>query len=110
MSASARSTGSSSAWIARALRDQGMPEAEVRSLLSATDPAVVRRYLELHVERLQERLQEERDLVAAWTPVLVEAADRRGRARAPLGLSRPAASARRRAASPSSASAHPSAG
>jgi hypothetical protein len=39
---------------------QGMPEDEVRSILSARDPRIVRRHLELHRERLTERAAEER--------------------------------------------------
>jgi hypothetical protein len=35
-----------------------MPSDEIHAVLSATDPEVVRRYLELHRERLQERLAE----------------------------------------------------
>ena len=45
------------------LVDQGMPEDEIRSILSAGDPRVVRRHLELHRERLMERAAEERAAV-----------------------------------------------
>jgi hypothetical protein len=44
--------------VARTLRRLGMPSDEIHALLSATDPEVVRRYLELHRERLEERLAE----------------------------------------------------
>jgi hypothetical protein len=37
-----------------------MPEDEVRSLLAARDPRIVRRHLELHRERLMERAIEQR--------------------------------------------------
>jgi hypothetical protein len=41
------------------LVEQGMPTAEIRAVLVAEDPRVVRRYLELHRERLNEQLQDE---------------------------------------------------
>jgi hypothetical protein len=39
---------------AMVLRRQGMPLAEIRAVLTTDDRAVVRRYLELHSERLDE--------------------------------------------------------
>jgi hypothetical protein len=48
------------AWAVATLRRQLMPEAEIRELLAATDPEVVRRRLELHEERLEEILHEQR--------------------------------------------------
>jgi hypothetical protein len=41
------------------LREQGMPAAELQSILRSDDPVIVRRYLELHRERLEERLAEQ---------------------------------------------------
>jgi DNA-binding transcriptional MerR regulator len=41
------------------LREQGMPAAELQSVLRSDDPVIVRRYLELHRERLEERLAEQ---------------------------------------------------
>jgi len=41
------------------LRDQGMPVAELQAILRSDDPVIVRRYLELHRERLEERLAEQ---------------------------------------------------
>ncbi len=41
---------------ARTLRRQRMPLDEIRTLLTADDPEIVRRHLELHRERLEERL------------------------------------------------------
>jgi DNA-binding transcriptional MerR regulator len=41
------------------LRDQGMPPAELQAILRSDDPVIVRRYLELHRERLEERLAEQ---------------------------------------------------
>ena len=41
------------------LREQGMPVAELQAILRSDDPVIVRRYLELHRERLEERLAEQ---------------------------------------------------
>ena len=41
------------------LREQGMPAAELQTILHSDDPVIVRRYLELHRERLEERLAEQ---------------------------------------------------
>ena len=46
------------------LRRQGMPLPEIRALLAAGDPTIVRRHLELHRERLEERLAEQRRALA----------------------------------------------
>ena len=50
---------------ARALRRQGMPISEIGVVLACDDPVLVRRYLELHGERLEERLAEERRELAS---------------------------------------------
>jgi hypothetical protein len=44
------------AWVADTLLQQGMPSYEFRSMLRADDFETVRRYLELHRERLGEQL------------------------------------------------------
>jgi DNA-binding transcriptional MerR regulator len=49
----------------RILRGQGMPSREIRALLAANDPLVVRRFLELHRERLGEWLEEQQRLVTS---------------------------------------------
>ena len=41
------------------LRNQGMPYEELHAVLLAEDPVIVRRYLELHRERLEEGLAEQ---------------------------------------------------
>jgi DNA-binding transcriptional MerR regulator len=51
------------AHVRRILRRQGMPPEEIRTLLRAGDPIVIERLLELHRERLQEWLEEQRRLV-----------------------------------------------
>lgn len=42
--------------VVRTLRSQRMPLQEIRALLTTDDPEIVRRHLELHRERLEERL------------------------------------------------------
>jgi hypothetical protein len=37
----------------------GMPRDEVRAVVAADDPAIVHRYIELHAERLAERLADQ---------------------------------------------------
>lgn len=43
----------------RTLREQGMPRGEIETVLEATETQVLRRYMELHRERLEERLAAE---------------------------------------------------
>ena len=47
-------------WAVGVLRSQNMPPGEIRAVLSTDDPDVVHRYLELHGERLEERLADQR--------------------------------------------------
>jgi hypothetical protein len=62
------------AYAMSALADQAMPSEEIAAMVRAHDPELVRRYLELHRERLEERLADqqrtldllERLLIAAW--------------------------------------------
>ena len=49
----------------RILRKQGMPPREIRAVLTADDPLVGRRLLELHRERLGEWLEDQRRLVSS---------------------------------------------
>jgi DNA-binding transcriptional MerR regulator len=56
---------SANVWAAATLRHQRMPLQEIRAILSADDPAIVRRHLELHRERLEERIAEQRALLAS---------------------------------------------
>lgn len=55
----------------RILRRQGMPSREIRAVLAADDPLVVQRLLELHRERLEEWLEDQRRLVATIERSLV---------------------------------------
>ena len=43
-------------WAERVLARQDMPPNEISAILATDEPEMVRRYLELHRERLEERL------------------------------------------------------
>jgi hypothetical protein len=58
-------SSASLAWAEIVLRDQGMPPDELSVVLTTPDRELVRRHLELHLERLEERLVEHRRNVAA---------------------------------------------
>ncbi len=60
------------AWTIFALRDLGMPSEEIVLILEADDPEIVHRYLELHLERLEEHLADHRRTVAMLERLLVE--------------------------------------
>jgi hypothetical protein len=47
------------AQIAVALHHSGMPREEIHAVLDADDPELIRRYMELHRERLTERLDDQ---------------------------------------------------
>jgi hypothetical protein len=61
------------AWAAERLLNHEMPADEIGAVLAADDPEVVRRYLELHRERLEERLAEHRRGLASVEQVLAAA-------------------------------------
>ncbi len=63
--------------IAEALRSLEMPREEIRAVTTSTDPELVRRYLELHRERLAERLATRLEALDAVGRDLVSAATRR---------------------------------
>lgn len=52
------------AWAAGTLRRCEMPPEEIRAVLTADDPEIVRRFLELHRERLEEQIEEQRRTLA----------------------------------------------
>jgi len=66
------------AWAETVLRDQEMPFDELRVVLATADRELVRRHLELHLERFEEWLITQRRSVAAAERILIEAAARRG--------------------------------
>ena len=66
------------AWAEMVLRDQEMPPDELRVVLATADVELVRRHLELHLERFEEWLISQRRSVAAAERILIEAAARRG--------------------------------
>jgi hypothetical protein len=55
------------------LRRAEMPRAEIRAILAADDPGVVRRYLELHRERLEEELADRRRILVSVERSLTDA-------------------------------------
>jgi hypothetical protein len=66
------------------LRRHRMPRAEIRAVLGADDPEIVRRYLELHGERLQEQTAVQRlelDVLACSLTEHMEARGRRAQRR-----------------------------
>lgn len=67
----------SDGWAVGVLRSQDMPPSEIRTVLTADDPELVRRYLELHGERLEERLADQRRTLAALERLLAELAAQR---------------------------------
>jgi hypothetical protein len=62
----------SSTWAAGTLRRCDMPPKEVREVLTADSPEVVRRFLELHRERLEEQVAERRRTLATIERHLIE--------------------------------------
>jgi hypothetical protein len=59
-------------WAETVLRDQGMPPDELRAVLTTSDRELVRRHLELHLERLEERLVAQWRWVAAIERILAD--------------------------------------
>jgi hypothetical protein len=58
-----------------ALRAHDMPQDEIRAVLTSGDPEIVRRYLELHRERLQEQLDDKLRTLDVLEAVLVRSGD-----------------------------------
>jgi hypothetical protein len=80
------------AWAIQTLSDQAMPSEEIGAILSSDDPAVVRRYLELHRERLEDGLADQRLMLALLEPLLVARSHAAGRHSAADESARPAPS------------------
>jgi hypothetical protein len=68
------------------LRRLGMPATEIHTILVTDDPDVVRRLMELHRERLQERIADEVATVGRIEASLSEAIRARTRARSAMTL------------------------
>ena len=62
-------------WAEHTLRAHEMPQDEIRAVLTARDPRIVRRYLELHRERLQEQLDDKLRTLGVLEAVLVRSGD-----------------------------------
>jgi hypothetical protein len=60
-------------WAARALRHSEMPPEEIGAVLGADSPEPVRRYMELHRERLEERLAHQLRALTGLERLLVQA-------------------------------------
>jgi hypothetical protein len=56
-----------------------MPSEEIGAILSSDDPVVVRRYLELHRERLEEGLADQQYMLALLEPLLTARSHAAGR-------------------------------
>ena len=61
------------------LRRAEMPRVEIRAVLAADDPEIVRRYLELHRERLEERMAAHERELEVLACSLTEHLEARGR-------------------------------
>ncbi len=54
-----RGSPSQDEWMATELREHGMLTEEIEAIFETRDPDIVHRYMELHAERLTERLAEQ---------------------------------------------------
>jgi len=63
-------------WAAQVLRAQRMPAAEIGAVLETDDAEEIRRHLELHGERLQERLVDQLRTLSRVERLLTEALGR----------------------------------
>ena len=64
------------AWAISGLTDQDMPSEEIATLLGTDDPGLIHRLLELHRERLQEHLADQRHTLARLERLLAARVDR----------------------------------
>jgi hypothetical protein len=80
------------AWAIQTLSDQAMPSEEIGAILSTDDPVVIRRYLELHRERLEEGLADQQYMLAVLEPLLTARSHAAGRRSAADESARPAPS------------------
>ena len=65
--------------VADMLREEAMPAEEIHEILATDDPRVVRRYFELHAERLDERLAEQRKRLVELERTVIGVIDERRR-------------------------------
>jgi catechol 2,3-dioxygenase-like lactoylglutathione lyase family enzyme len=59
-------------WAAHVLREQGMPLLERHAVFGTDDPRTLRQYLDLHRERLEERLMDQRAVLECIEGLLTE--------------------------------------
>jgi hypothetical protein len=62
----------SMSWAAHVLREQGMPALERHAVFGTDDPRTIRRYLDLHRERLEEQLMDQRAVLECIEVFLTE--------------------------------------
>ena len=65
------------AWAIITLRHHDMPSEEIRAILEADDPEIVRRYLERHGERPEEKVAEQGRTISCLERFLADAIERR---------------------------------
>jgi DNA-binding transcriptional MerR regulator len=65
--------GATVGWAIATLREQGMPSREIAAILEADSGQLVRQYLELHRERLEEHLADQRRTLARLDRLLERA-------------------------------------
>jgi DNA-binding transcriptional MerR regulator len=71
MSEESEQQGPAVGWAIAMLREQGMPSREIAAILEADSGQLVRQYLELHRERLEEHLAYQRRTLARLDRLLV---------------------------------------
>jgi hypothetical protein len=62
------------------LRGSGMPVDEIRAIVTTAEPELVHRYVELHLERLEEWVAAQRRTLASVEALLASGAPSAGRA------------------------------
>jgi hypothetical protein len=70
-----RATSHGVAWAERVLREQEMPADELRVVLTSADRDLVRRHLDLHMERLDEWLDSQKRRVEVVGRILTRSRD-----------------------------------
>jgi hypothetical protein len=59
-------------WAAHVLQEQGMPAAERHAVIDSDEPRTIQRYLDLHRERLEEWLMDQRAVLECIEVLLTE--------------------------------------
>ena len=64
-------------WAGGVLQSQKMPSEEIRTVLTTDDPELIHRHMELHRERLEEQLADQRRTLVELERLLAETAAER---------------------------------